>query len=342
VEASKALDTNSHYHGRPICSPEKTLRTTISIKDAVRATSAAPTYFPEKVMDDYRFWDGGLLNNNPIDQVWAARNELDDRPVTCLLSVGASYADNLGRETNLLKIGLAVTEYATNTESKHKDFEGKWKSMQTSGYPSFLYARLNVPTGHDKIAMDKVEHMELLKQKTREYLHTYSAKTTINQLASVLCKPTPSGSPVSLRYKTELCSGSLGPAGGPFYCIQISPTGVDKISPGLAILGAKRNWLQLARPCESMQVKSRLGVGEGKEEADAQVECDFRLRITPENWGERSTYKPLSLTFQVTPIFPHTRAQMPVEISLSESTLENIKATCALEEPDQYNYPGMA
>lgn len=125
MEASKALEANSHYDGRPICSPEKTLRTTISIKDAVRATSAAPTYFPKKVMDGYRFWDGGLLNNNPVDQVWAARNDLDDRPVTCLLRVGASYADNHGQETNLPKPGLAVTENATNTEGKHKDFVEK-------------------------------------------------------------------------------------------------------------------------------------------------------------------------------------------------------------------------
>ena len=166
MEASKALDTNGHYDGRPICSPEKTLRTTITIKDAVRATSAAPTYFPETVIDGYRFWDGGLLNNNPIDQVWAARNDLDDRPTTCVLSVGASYADNLGQETNLLTIGLAVTEYTTDTEGKHKSFEEKWKSKQSSGRRPFLYARLNVPTGHDKIAMDKVKDIEILKQET--------------------------------------------------------------------------------------------------------------------------------------------------------------------------------
>lgn len=292
-------------------------------------------------MDDYRFWDGGLLNNNPVDQVWAARNELDERPVVCLLSVGASYADSLGQETNLLKLGLAVTEYATNTEGKHKDFEAKWKSMQTLCYPSFLYARLNVPTGNDKIAMDKVEHIGLLKQKTREYLQTYSAKTMINQLASVLHKPMPSGSLASLRYETELCSGSVGSS--PFYHIQITPTGVNRISPGLAILGAKRRWLQLAHPRESSRTEGRSGVGEGNEEADAQVECDFRLGVAPGNsLAIGKTYMPLSLTFHVTPIVPHITGQKPVEISLSESTLKHIKATCQLEEPDQDSYPGMA
>ena len=44
----------------------------ITIKEACRATSAAPTYLPPlKVPGRDRtmitFWDGGLLNNNPVD-----------------------------------------------------------------------------------------------------------------------------------------------------------------------------------------------------------------------------------------------------------------------------------
>ncbi|KAF9271719.1 hypothetical protein BGZ74_005709, partial [Mortierella antarctica] len=57
----------------------------ITIGLNVRATSAAPTYFPEEVWkpdniedglwesegakDGLKFWDGGLLNNNPINQL---------------------------------------------------------------------------------------------------------------------------------------------------------------------------------------------------------------------------------------------------------------------------------
>ena len=281
-------------------------------------------------MDDHRFWDGGLLSNNPVDQVWAARNDLDIRPVTCLLSVGASYADNLGQETCLLKIGLAVTEYATNTESKHKSFEHKWKSMQTSGRGSFLYARLNVPTGHDKIAMDKVEHMGLFKQKTREYLQTYSAKTTINQLASILSKPPPSTSLSPNRNRKDLFMGGPASERLSYFDVHIGRAGTDKMSPGLAILGAKRKWWQLARPCESAQVKSGMkeGGGGGEEEApqaDAQVECDFRLETVDP--VVKREYNSVPLTFQVTSIFPHSKDQKSIDILLSESTLEKIEAT---------------
>lgn len=122
--------------------------------------------------------------------------------------------------------------------------------MQPSRRPSFLYARLNVPTGRGRIAMDKIEHIELLKQKTREYLQTYSAKTSINQLASILCKP-PTSSLKSVKSMTESYGGSLELGSqARFFGIYIDPAGVDRISPGLAILGAKKKWLQSTCPCE--------------------------------------------------------------------------------------------
>jgi hypothetical protein len=72
----------------------------VTIKDAVRATSAAPMYFPELPLKTSKssviFWDGGVLNNNPIDQLWRARLDLvsdtDPAPkIACVLSVGTSF-----------------------------------------------------------------------------------------------------------------------------------------------------------------------------------------------------------------------------------------------------------
>jgi hypothetical protein len=75
----------------------------LNIKDACRATSAAPTYFPQLEVpvsksgkDKVVFWDGGLLNNNPIDQVWRARLDLVSETtkapqVGCVLSIGTSW-----------------------------------------------------------------------------------------------------------------------------------------------------------------------------------------------------------------------------------------------------------
>uniref|UniRef100_A0A093VLB7 PNPLA domain-containing protein n=1 Tax=Talaromyces marneffei PM1 TaxID=1077442 RepID=A0A093VLB7_TALMA len=51
-----------------------------SIIDAALATSAAPLYLPPVKVNGIDFWDDGLLNNNPIDQVWSARHDLAPRP----------------------------------------------------------------------------------------------------------------------------------------------------------------------------------------------------------------------------------------------------------------------
>jgi len=58
------------------------------------ATSAAPTYFPEVKWKNLVFWDRGLLNNNPVDQLWAARYDLvepNDPKISYVLSLGYGY-----------------------------------------------------------------------------------------------------------------------------------------------------------------------------------------------------------------------------------------------------------
>src|ERR1700712_2984017 len=95
-------------YGQPVSQEGKELNEAggiekITIKTATRATSAAPTYFPPVAMYGAKtgvteFWDGGLLNNNPIDQLWRARLDLvgpEDAPpkVACVLSLGTSWSD---------------------------------------------------------------------------------------------------------------------------------------------------------------------------------------------------------------------------------------------------------
>jgi predicted acylesterase/phospholipase RssA len=68
----------------------------IPITEAALATSAAPTYLPEVIWERLKFWDGGLLNNNPINQLWAARYDLaatttdPPSPIDCVVSLGTS------------------------------------------------------------------------------------------------------------------------------------------------------------------------------------------------------------------------------------------------------------
>ncbi|KAF4984001.1 hypothetical protein FZEAL_706 [Fusarium zealandicum] len=72
-----------------------------AISIAARATSAALTLFPKMKFPESNpelvFWDGGLLNNKPIDQLWYSLFELvapkGAAPVvSCLISLGTGYA----------------------------------------------------------------------------------------------------------------------------------------------------------------------------------------------------------------------------------------------------------
>ncbi|KAK8121267.1 hypothetical protein PG999_005387 [Apiospora kogelbergensis] len=70
----------------------------ITILQAARATSAAPLYLPKAEYKAHALTDGGLLNNNPIDQVWDARFDLVEprQPapnVSVVISLGTTRED---------------------------------------------------------------------------------------------------------------------------------------------------------------------------------------------------------------------------------------------------------
>ncbi len=61
----------------------------VTFVDALEATSAAPTYFPTKLLGDYNLTDGGVADNNPaqIATLLAMAAEAKDRPIL-VISIG--------------------------------------------------------------------------------------------------------------------------------------------------------------------------------------------------------------------------------------------------------------
>ncbi|KAF4454459.1 Calcium-independent phospholipase A2-gamma [Fusarium austroafricanum] len=107
----------------------------VTISIAACATSAAPTYFPEVIFpegtpkhkDDERlvFWDGGLLNNNPLTNSgtrdlnsWSQTNRRPPLPALLVLLVG---------------VAAEVMEFSTNTDAKAKDFTRHMKTLNKRG-----------------------------------------------------------------------------------------------------------------------------------------------------------------------------------------------------------------
>jgi hypothetical protein len=166
----------------------------ITIWEAARATSAAPTYFPEMKFKGVTFWDGGLLNNNPIDQLWNARfdaERFDAEPVRCILSLGASRPTKtvLGPFALVNKI-KQITGFLTDCEPKHKDFERMIRRMNTKrrDYEQIQYFRLNASTGSESIDLSDYRKIGDLKKYTEKYLDTPEAQEAVLRCAWMLAE----------------------------------------------------------------------------------------------------------------------------------------------------------
>lgn len=190
----------------------------ISIMDAAKATSAAPTYLPEVKLTRevdaqdtvFRFWDGGLLNNNPVHQVWDNRYDLDESPkqnqtpvTTCVVSIGCGWSDPkpppsglFARTRRFVGAMLSGLEYATNTEAKHRDFERNVRriNQRLSGDPGdtvnekTAYFRFNTPTFKEDFNLDDYQQMPRLKQLTEKYLEESEVQRKIDECAHALVR----------------------------------------------------------------------------------------------------------------------------------------------------------
>ncbi|KAK5446542.1 hypothetical protein LTS15_009881 [Exophiala xenobiotica] len=171
----------------------------VTILEAARATSAAPTYLPEMIIKGHRFWDGGLLNNNPIDQVWDARYDLartttQTPVVSCVVSIGTGWSESKPSSSVFFKrflntISQAVS-FATNTEAKHRDFERNIRRMNERLPPSeqTKYFRFNAPTGTEIFNLDDWQRMYRLKELTLKYLEQSDTRAKINDCAQALAR----------------------------------------------------------------------------------------------------------------------------------------------------------
>ncbi|KAG0196012.1 hypothetical protein BGX28_000251, partial [Mortierella sp. GBA30] len=158
----------------------------INISLAVKATSAAPTYFPQVIWNPVGdregliFWDGGLLNNNPIDQLWYERHDVvapnaSELPISCVISLGTGHKKPGSPPSlwfKLIGIASSVMSFATNTNAKDKNFESHM--LDLNGRPKHKdtkYIRFDPPLEHD-IGLIDYNKIDDLVKKTKEFLQT--------------------------------------------------------------------------------------------------------------------------------------------------------------------------
>ncbi|KAM0479814.1 hypothetical protein ACHAPX_004391 [Trichoderma viride] len=172
----------------------------ITISLATRATSAAPTYFPEVKWPEndpkLTFWDGGLLNNNPIDQLWYSRYDLVQPsepapPVSCVISLGTGYVrpDSPSESWfQLAGVASSVMGFATNTNAKGKDFSRHMTALNNRPeHAKTRYVRLNPSLGVSEIGLADYTKMEELKTLATKYIEDKGNQLWIDKAVLALC-----------------------------------------------------------------------------------------------------------------------------------------------------------
>ncbi|KFH73025.1 hypothetical protein MVEG_00250 [Podila verticillata NRRL 6337] len=180
----------------------QTGRGEINISLAMRATSAAPIYFPEVVWkpegveEGLVFWDGGLLNNNPIDQLWYARYDVvgphePEPPISCVVSLGTGYrhpGDSFSSWSKLVGIASSVVALATNTNAKNKDFSRYMSDLHNRPeHKNTVYKRFSPPLGNNNISLADYTKMDLLITLTDTFLEGKRVQSDLEDAVTAIC-----------------------------------------------------------------------------------------------------------------------------------------------------------
>lgn len=168
----------------------------MSIWQAARTTSAAPTFFkrlkigPPNAQEE--FLDGGLGSNNPTKIMMHEVSETFEktRNVACVISIGAGVMDitDLKKPTPFQK--KFPTELAGVLRDMVTDCEGVEKEVSRwfTGKPR-VYFRFNVERGLEDIKLGDAEELGNIRAKTIHYLEQDGTKRSVAEAISVLCNP---------------------------------------------------------------------------------------------------------------------------------------------------------
>jgi len=177
----------------------------VTLWEAARATSAAPTFFKSLKMGppgmQEEFIDGGMGCNNPTTQVLqeAARVFGANRRVACVVSIGTGLkTHNPSNVPQFLQRVIpvdmlkAVVEQATDCEQTHSQMERRF-----SGVPD-LYFRFNADQPVGEIGLEEWKEVGRIAGYTEYYLKDPTISAQAKKAAVSLCKDDSDKCPVSL------------------------------------------------------------------------------------------------------------------------------------------------
>jgi len=157
-----------------------------SLPAMMRATSAAPTYFPPYVHTDGReHVDGAIVANNPaIVALKEAASLWPGRSVGALVSLGTGKAtDSPKTASGLLYWAGTMLSMPTQVYATHLEAKAAIRSQprHEAGLP--LYSRLEPTTGDFALDESRPQQLKAMRRSTVEYLQRKAAKVNRTALA---------------------------------------------------------------------------------------------------------------------------------------------------------------
>lgn len=161
-----------------------------TIVEAVRATTAAPTFFKaiefgEPIKQKYFY--GALGCNNPIEYVIEeAKFLFPNRPVSCILSLGTGVADIVGLDRPNAFQRVSPTRLIKVLKGIATDCEKPSEGIARDAAQSFLYCRLSVDQGIQQVSPGGWEQLDKVQSHTLQYLRKHEVGQKIDCLVQVL------------------------------------------------------------------------------------------------------------------------------------------------------------
>jgi predicted acylesterase/phospholipase RssA len=153
------------------------------IWEACRATSAAPLYFPPIDINGHTYYDGGVISNNPIKDVYEeAEAEGLENGVQAIVSIGTGKPLQLNPGRSAYDTLSYAVKRMTGTESDHLEFSKRPEAKDT-------YFRFNEEYELHKINMADWKQVGRVEELALGYVSQPHIKTMIDQCARRITKP---------------------------------------------------------------------------------------------------------------------------------------------------------
>ena len=147
----------------------------IKLKEAIRASTAAPTYMEAKKIDDVEYVDGGLRSNCPVRE---GIKLLEGTSPSCLISIGCGIAD---AERGGFKLGgIDVARYAVDIIA---DAQIKWEEFYDHSENTVDYKRRCIrlnPDASTKLGEYKLDEADKVKDILETYVNWLSDRRTLD------------------------------------------------------------------------------------------------------------------------------------------------------------------